>query len=180
MIDRRSLALLIKQLLYISLGLAIIFYRLLPLQTTPVHWVGPDLLVAATCVYAIRRPAYVPMISVAVLFLFADLMLHHPPGLLSLFMVLSCEWLKRQSHHLRVATFSVEWVAVAFVIAVQVIGSHIILTLSMATKPPVGLTAMQAVGTVLLYPILTSLSHHIFGVHKAPTGEDIITARYQG
>jgi len=179
MIDRRALTLLFKQLLYISLGLAIIFYRLLPLETTPANWVGPDILVTATCLYAIRRPAYVPMISVAVLFLFSDLMLHNPPGLLSLFMVLSCEWLKRRSHYLRVATFSVEWLAIAFVIAVQVIGSHIILTLTMATTPPVGLTSMQAVGTVLLYPILSRLSHHFFGVHKAPTGEDIITARYQ-
>ncbi|MDG2405052.1 MAG: rod shape-determining protein MreD [Paracoccaceae bacterium] len=179
MIDRRALASLFKQLLYISLGIAIIFYRLLPLETIPATWVGPDLLVAATFLYAVRRPAYVPMISVAVLFLFSDLMLHHPPGLMSLFMVLSCEWLKRRSHYLRVATFSVEWLAVAFVIVVQVVGSHIILTLTMATTTPAGLTAMQAVGTILLYPILSRLSHHVFGIHKAPTGEDIITARYQ-
>ena len=179
MIDRSSLMILLKQLLYIILGLGIVFYRLLPLETTPARWGGPDLLVTATCLYAVRRPAYVPMISIATLFLFSDFMLHRPPGLMSLFMVLSCEWLKRRSHYLRVATFSVEWLAVAFVVAVQMAGSYIILSLTMAITPPVGLTAMQAVGTILLYPILTRMSHHVFSIHKAPTGEDIITARYQ-
>ena len=109
MIDRRAATLLLKRMLYIGIGLIIIFYQLLPLRTTPPTWVGPDLLMAITIVYAIRRPAYIPIGSVALLFLFSDFILHRPPGLMSLFMVISCEWLKRRSQHLRVATFGVEW-----------------------------------------------------------------------
>ena len=72
MIDRRAATLLLKRMLYIGIGLIIIFYQLLPLKTTPPTWVGPDLLMAITIVYAIRRPAYIPIGSVALLFLFSD------------------------------------------------------------------------------------------------------------
>jgi rod shape-determining protein MreD len=123
MIDRRAATLLLKRMLYIGIGLIIIFYQLLPLKTTPPTWVGPDLLMAITIVYAIRRPAYIPIGSVALLFLFSDFILHRPPGMMSLFMVIGCEWLKRRSQHLRVATFGVEWLTIALVIIMQAMKS---------------------------------------------------------
>ena len=178
MIDRRAAALLLKQLLYIGIGLLIIFYQLLPLKTTPPTWVGPNLLMAITIVYAVRRPAYIPIVSVALLFLFSDFILQRPPGLMSLFMVIGCEWLKRRSHHLRVATFGVEWLAVAIVIILQAIGSHLLLTLTMAPPPLVGLTAMQTIGTIMLYPVLARAAHHLLGIHKSPTdGDNLVRYR---
>ena len=174
MIDRRAATLLLKRMLYIGIGLIIIFYQLLPLKTTPPTWVGPDLLMAITIVYAIRRPAYIPIGSVALLFLFSDFSLHRPQGMMSLFMVIGCEWLKRRSQHLRVATFGVEWLTIALVIIMQAMGSHFLLTLTMAPPPPVGLSAMQAMGTILLYPVLTGLAHHLLGIHKSPTDDDSI------
>jgi hypothetical protein len=44
----------------------------------------------------------------------------------------------------------------------------------MAPPPPVGLSAMQAMGTILLYPVLTGLAHHLLGIHKSPTDDDSI------
>ena len=93
---------------------------------------------------------------------------------MSLFMVISCEWLKRRSQHLRVATFGVEWLTIALVIIMQAMGSHFLLTLTMAPPPPARFSAMQTVGTILLYPVLTGLAHPRLGIHKSPTDDDSI------
>ena len=50
----------------------ILFFHLLPLETTPRRWVGPDFLLGFACAWSLRRPEYVPSLALAGLFLLAD------------------------------------------------------------------------------------------------------------
>ena len=82
------------RLLWVLLALFIIFFQLLPLNTLPTKWPGPDLLVALTFAWAMRRPELVPALSVAFVMLLADFLLQRPPGLLAALIVAMTEALK--------------------------------------------------------------------------------------
>ena len=179
MIDRRVLSQLVRQILYIGLGLMIIFFRLAPVETTPPKWVGPEFMMAITFLFAIRRPYYVPSISVALIFLFSDLMLQRPPGLMSLLMVIACEKLRSRSQYLRMATFGVEWLAISLAVLFQMLGYHVALILTVSPPPPFGLSMMQTGATILLYPILAQVASMVFGIHKSPSNDIMIKSGLQ-
>ena len=61
---------------FVFLALLLTFTELLPLNTLPASWVMPDVLLCVTFVCCIRRPQYVPMLIIAVVFLFQDLLLN--------------------------------------------------------------------------------------------------------
>ena len=65
---------------FVALGLVILFFHLLPLETTPRGWAGPDLLLGFACEGGLRRPEYVPALFLALVFLLADLLLKRPPA----------------------------------------------------------------------------------------------------
>ena len=67
--------------LYALLAGLLVFLHLLPLDTLPPGWAGPDLFLALTFAWAVRRPDYVPPLLVAGLALMMDLLFHRPPGL---------------------------------------------------------------------------------------------------
>ena len=47
----------IHQILYFCIGLFIIFFQILPLQTTPQSWSGPNVLLVFFAAIVIKRPA---------------------------------------------------------------------------------------------------------------------------
>ena len=54
----------VMRLTFAVLCLAILFLQLLPLETTPRRWAGPDWLVVLTVAWAARHPAvFAPIIS---------------------------------------------------------------------------------------------------------------------
>ena len=65
---------------FVGISLLIMFFHLLPLETTPRRWAAPDLLVCLCFAWALRRPDYVPALAVAGVMLLADLMFQRPPG----------------------------------------------------------------------------------------------------
>ncbi|CUH65987.1 hypothetical protein TG4357_02172 [Thalassovita gelatinovora] len=152
------------QLAFVALSLAIVFFQLLPLETVPRRWTGPDLLILITFVWAVRRPDYVPAILVAVVFLLGDLLFQRPPGLLAALTVLACEALKRRSRSLRDQTFPVEWLIVSGALLLVMLGNRLVLAILLIPQAPVGLTLIQLIMTILTYPLIAALSHFLFGV----------------
>ncbi|WP_323786293.1 rod shape-determining protein MreD [Thalassovita sp.] len=152
------------QLAYVVLALAIVFFQLLPLETVPRRWTGPDLLILITFSWAVRRPDYVPAILIAVVFLLGDLLFQRPPGLLAALTVLASEALKRRSRSLRDQTFPVEWLTVSGALILVMLGNRLVLAVLLIPQAPVGLTLIQLIMTILTYPIIAMLSHYLFGV----------------
>lgn len=161
----------IKAITFVVLALGIIFMRLLPLDTLPARWVLPDLLMAFTFAWAVRRPEYVPMVMLAVVFLTADLLLQRPPGLWAALMLLASEYLKGQTHRLRVTGFPVEWATVAGMILAVTLGDRLVLTLLLVEMPGLGLALMQMVLTIILYPVVAGITHAFMGVRKSTPGD---------
>lgn len=149
----------------------ILFFHLLPLETSPRRWVGPDLLLAFACAWSLRRPEYVPSVALAGLFLLADFLLFRPPGLWAVLALLACEHLKTRARGLRDGSFAQEWLTVCIVFAVVTIAYRAILTVTFVDLPGVGLSVFELIMTMVCYPLVVGLTHFGLGVRKVAPGE---------
>lgn len=161
----------VMRLAFVGLCIFLIFLHLLPLDTTPRRWAGPDLIVALVFVWSLRRPDYVPVLSVALVMLLSDLMLQRPPALLALLVVLGAEHLKKRSRGLREASFVSEWTSVAIVLIAITLINRVVLTILVVQQAPLGLSIMQMFMTILFYPIVVAFSQIIMGVRKVAPGD---------
>ncbi len=148
------------------LALVVIFFQLLPLDTTPRKWAPPDVILGLALVWSLRRPDYVPTLLLALVMLAADLLFQRPPGLLALLAVLGCELLKARVLPHRETTFAAEWFEAALVIAAITALNRIILNMTGVPQAYLALTLIQMITTIAAYPILVALSQSVFGVRK--------------
>jgi rod shape-determining protein MreD len=156
---------------FVLLALCILFFNLLPLDTTPPAWAGPDLLLCLACAWSLRRPEYVPPSILALVFLLADLLLQRPPGLLALLALVGCENLKSRVRGLRDSGFVAEWFTVFAVITFVLLGHRVLLALVLVDVPRLSLALTQLGTTLLAYPLVVALTHWFIGVRRAAAGD---------
>lgn len=171
MAERRPKSRWAMRILFGVLCLLLIFAHLLPLQTLPRGWAGPDVMLALTFAWVLRRPDFVPPLLIAGVFLLADLLFQRPPGLWAALVLLGSQTLRAREPGLRDLTFAVEWVSVATTLVAMTLGYRIILALLMVDQAPLGLSLMQLVATLVVYPLVALVSHGIFGVRKIAPGD---------
>jgi len=155
-----------KWTLYALLALVILAAQLLPLQTLPRVWAGPDLLVALTFAWAVRRPDYVPVILVGAIMLLADLLLQRPPGLMAGLVVLATHRLASSAMTFRTAGFMAEWATACLAIAAIAVANRLILAMMLVEQAPLALTVSRAACTMLVYPLVVAASHGLLRVRK--------------
>lgn len=161
----------VMRIAYLGLATLIVFFHLLPLDTLPRRWAPPDLLVAFTFAWVLRRPDYVPITAIAAVMLMADLMLQRPPGLMAMLVVLGSEYLRGRAMSASEPSFAGEWAAVAATILAVLIANRLILWLLAVQQAPLGLTLMQAILTAVTYPLVALATHHLMGVRRLPPGD---------
>ncbi|SDG98476.1 rod shape-determining protein MreD [Sulfitobacter delicatus] len=156
---------------FVALALVILFFHLLPLETTPRAWAGPDLLLGFACAWGLRRPEYVPAMILAGVFLLADLLLQRPPGLWAALALIGVENLKSRGRHLRDASFAAEWLSVAVVLSLVILGNRFLLGLALLPTPSWTLNLTEMAGTLVVYPLIVFATHGIMGVRKTAPGD---------
>ncbi|MBD3665843.1 rod shape-determining protein MreD [Sulfitobacter sp. TSTF-M16] len=169
--DQSPTRLWLMRAAFFVLALVILFFHLLPLETTPRRWAGPDVLLAFACAWCLRRPEYVPSVILALAFLLADLLLQRPPGLWAMLALAGCENLKSRGRPLRDASFAVEWMTVAVVICAITFVYRLVLIVALVPVPRLSLTLSELGMTVLVYPVIVGLTHWVMGVRKAAPGD---------
>lgn len=157
--------------LFVALVLLVIFVRFLPFQTGTAAWPGPDILVALIFAWTLRRPAYVPVLLVALAVLLSDLVFHRPPGLWSALVVLSCEALRARSDGLRDVPFPMEWLTVAVILGGATILYRVFHTIFVLDLEPLSTATIQYVMTLIVYPFVVLVSRYAFDIRKAAPGE---------
>lgn len=162
---------------YFGLALVIFFVHLLPLQIMPARIAGPDVLTALTFAWALRRPDYLPMISVAGVMLLADFLFHRPPGLWALLVLLAAEWLKLRGRQVRENTFAAEWITAASALLLITLIYRVILAVLIVTPGMLSLWVMQYGMTVAAYPLVAAISYLALGVRRSTPGEYDHTGR---
>lgn len=169
--DNAALQKWIMRVAYVALALLVIFLNLLPLQTLPRGWAGPEIILAVTFAWVLRRPDFVPPWLVAAVLLLADLMFHRPPGLWAALVLVGAETLRARHVGLRDLTFAVEWVSVATTLVAITLGYRVVLAVLMVDQAPLGLSLMQMVMTLLVYPVVVLLSQTVLRVRKPAPGD---------
>lgn len=159
------------RLAFAFLVCVILFFHLLPLETTPRRWGGPDLLLGFACAWSLRRPEYVPALALAGLFLLADLLLQRPPGLWAMLALMGCESLKHRARLLNEAGFAGEWVSVCAVIVGVTVAYRAILMITLVELPPIGLTVFETTMTILTYPLVVAITYGLMRVRKSTPGD---------
>jgi len=157
--------------LFIGLMLLLMFIQLLPLQTAPQKWAAPDIILATTLLWTARRPDLVPVWSVALIFVIADLLFLRAPGLMAALVVIATEILRARAHDLRAAPFPVEWMTAGFLIIGVTIGNRAVLAVVMMAQAPLALTLTQMALTIIAYPVVAVLSQVLFGINRPAPGE---------
>lgn len=171
MAERGQRGVWVMRIVYAGLCLMLIFLHLLPLDTVPAGWAGPDLILALTCAWVIRRPDFVPVLLIAAIFLLMDLLYQMPPGLWAALVVIGTEALRRRAPALRDLTFMAEWFTVAVILSAMTVGNQVVLALLLVDHPPLGLYLMQMLMTLACYPFVAYFSQIAFGVRKQAPGD---------
>ncbi len=159
------------QALFLLLTLGIVFLSLVPLNTVPRNIAPPDLLLALTFAWVARRPDFLPVWLIALLFFLTDFLFHRPPGLWAALVVLGTEFLRNRIHNLRNMTFVAEWAMVGTVLLAIMVGNRLVLALTATPQVPLSLTLIQIGATILIYPLAVLASNALFGVRKTAPGE---------
>ncbi|WP_341367254.1 hypothetical protein [Yoonia sp. BS5-3] len=80
MADQTDPRIWINRGVFLLVAFLIVVAQLVPLDMRPASWSWPDLLLAMTLAWVVRKPDYAPVALIAALFLMTDLLLHRPPG----------------------------------------------------------------------------------------------------
>ena len=159
------------RLAYFALALTIVFFHLIPLDTVPRRWAPPDLLMAFTFAWAVRRPEFVPPLSIALAVLLTDFLFQRPPGLMAALVLLAAENLKARLLGPGEVTFAAEWAAVFVAVVGIALAYHLTLVVLAVPTPPLGLTLTQMVLTGVCYPLVVGVTQTVMGIRRSAPGE---------
>ncbi len=156
---------------FIALAFVIIVLQLVPLDMRPPRWAPPDVLLALTLAWVARRPDYLPVYLIAAVFLTTDLLFQRPPGLWAALVVILTETVRTRARGIRNMPLALEWGTIAFGIVAITLANRIVLAILMTPQAPLGLTLIQMILTILIYPLVVFVAHYMFGVSRPALGE---------
>jgi len=160
---------------YLGLWLLIaslsILFRLLPLSVPVDAWPRPDLLLPLTLAWVLRRPAHLPAIAIAVMFLIEDMFMMRPPGLWALLVLIGTEFLRRRHSVVREMHILLEWALVSAVIVAMFVANRLGLVIVISPRAPLDLSLVKLVFTLLSYPLVVLVLQSVLRVRKPATGE---------
>ncbi|HHB81821.1 MAG TPA: rod shape-determining protein MreD [Aliiroseovarius sp.] len=170
MIDPRTFRLWFYRALLVLLIGIITFVHMLPLSTLPAPFPGPDLILGLVFAWVLRRPEYVPVLLVAVLFFLIGMIKQSPPGLHAALVVLGVEFL-RQRAGVRDRAFLAEWGMVAGVMAMILLGERLILTVMLVEQVSFGKAVLRYLMSVAAYPVIAGITVFVLRVRQVMPGE---------
>jgi len=170
MIDPLALERWLYRLLYVALAAGLVFVLILPLETRPGRLPGPDWMLCLTFAWVQRRPDYLPAWLIAAVFLMMDMLLMRPPGLLTALALLWTEFLRSRQGGSGDAAFGPEWLLTGAAITGTFLAQALILGIFAVASADFARLTVQAVLTVLAYPLTVVLSRYALGVHRAAPG----------
>ena len=171
MAETPTMQIWVGRMVFALLACGIIFLYLLPLDTRPDTWPVPDFMLLIAVVWTARRPDFAPVLVIAALFLLSDLLFQRPPGLWAGLVVILTEMLRRRSKQIRNMPLMLEWVFVAVGIVGITLAYRIALAIVVMPQAPLGLTIIQLIMTILIYPVIVGLAHALFGVSRPAPGQ---------
>lgn len=167
--ERNPLVLWGRRALFLAVAGVVILAGLAPMGGAPRTVPPPEMLLALTLAWVARRPREVPALSVAAVFLAADLLLMRPPGLHALAVLAAAEWLR--AHPPRPGDPLAEWGRAGAAILVAGLAEQAALALTLTAGPPLGPALARSALTAAIYPVAALVVWAAFGARRPPRGE---------
>ena len=155
------------QVVYFCTGLLIIFFQILPLQTTPQTWSGPNVLLVFFAAILTRRPEFTSSFLVASIFLIEDFFLMRPPGLMSSLTVLGFYFLKRKFLYKEGNSLIFGLGSVTTCLTIILLLYYFISVLLFIPSAGLRLTLMELLMTLALYPVFSVLIGSFYKLDSA-------------
>lgn len=159
------------RVLYVLISLAIMVALLLPLHPGPGRIPTPDILLLMTLAWVLRRPDYVPVGLVALVFLVSDFLFMRPPGLWAAIVVVATEFLRAREPGWRDLPLLFDWGVAAATLVAVTLANAVILAFFFVDRPGLGLTLLHLAITIGAYPVVAMLTASVFGIRKSSPGE---------
>ncbi|MEM7709687.1 MAG: rod shape-determining protein MreD [Pseudomonadota bacterium] len=163
--------------LFAGLAAAVLFLALLPFGGGEGRFPGPEATLCLICAWVLRRPDYVPLWLMIPVLLLDDMLLMRPLGLWTLIVLLVSDVLRRRVDQAEVLPFTSELTLVAGWIGIAFAANYGALLVLLAETPPLMGQALQALATIVFYPVVALFSQ-LIGVRRLAPGElDTLGAR---
>ncbi len=157
--------------LFVVIGIAFLFFRILPLGEEAGALPGPDIILCVIFAWIVRRPDYLPVWLLALMLLIEDLVLMRPPGLWTALVVLASEFARSRVALTRELTFMVEWALVAGLMVGCLVAYRVVFTVTFLPQPALGFAILQILWSILCYPLAVGISRLAFDLRKPAMGE---------
>lgn len=178
MVEARTRDMLTGGLVFTLCFLAILFMRMLPLNTGFTGWPGPDLGLCLTFAWVLRRPDQLPAPLIGVMFLLEDIMLYRPIGLWAAFVLAGSEAARLREARWRDQPFMIEWLRVAVLIGGMILGYRMVQLLFLLDVPALGQVILQYIATVAAYPVVVIAARWLIGLRRiTPTEAEMMRYR---
>lgn len=161
----------LHRLIFVAVALLLIFVKLLPLNDSAGQLPGPDLLLCMIFAWTVRRPDYLPVILIAAVVLFEDLLLMRPPGLWTALVILGSEVIRSRAVLTRELSFGIEWLLVAGLMLGLFVLYRLAFVLAFVPQPVLGFALVQTIWSIMAYPVVVAVSRYGLDLHKPATGE---------
>jgi rod shape-determining protein MreD len=158
--------------LFAAIAAVTTFLRLLPISPVSHGIPGPDLMLAFTFAWLLRRPDYVPALLIVAILLFEDLIYWRPLGLVPLIVLGGTEFLRSRVNPARSLSLPAEILIVAAAMLVMLLTTRLVLALFMVDQPALGLELLRYLMTLVAYPFVVALSAMAFGLRRPVPGGD--------
>lgn len=152
--------------LYLGVALVLTVLRLTPVSPGGLGWPGPDLLLALTFAWMLRRPDLLPALLVALVFLVDDLLFWRPPGLWACLVLVGSEALRRREMRWRDQSFVFEWFGVAVLLGLMIVANRLIMGLFLLPLPAFGQVFLQYLATIAAYPPVVLAARALVGLRR--------------
>lgn len=159
------------RLIFIAVAAVLFFLHLLPTDTLPSHFPGPDLLLCLAFAWVQRRPDFVPPLLLGAVFFMADLLFMRPPGLWTALMLVGAEFLRTRHNGSTEMPFAAEMLFTASVVVAMTVAYVLVLSATGAPHAALSMYMVQMVMTILFYPVVVLLSRHAFDLRRPPASE---------
>ncbi len=155
---------------YLSVGLLLIIGTLIPFDLTAGGLPGPDILYCLTMIYVIRRPEFVPVWSIFLVFFLRDILSMAPLGLWSLLVVVGTEVVRANIQAFREYFFPLEWLWIAAIFGGMIVIQQVTLSTTLSITPNFGELLYMFVFTVAVYPVTVAVMRYVFRISRPAPG----------
>ncbi len=171
MISTASRSLWVYRGLYVLIALLLLFLRILPLSHPTGRLPGPDLLLALTFAWVVRRQDYVPIWLIAAVILAEDIITMRPPGLWCALVVIACEFMRLRTVMVRELNFAGEWAVVSGLMLAMLIVYRLLFAITFLPQVTFGFALVQVLWSIAAYPLVVLITRYVLALHKPSMGE---------